>query len=89
MPLKSGALLIVIGWTALLGACSQPEEENMSSPGANQPVTEIVEVDGAQNPTDDQEVFLLEQQTQEGEIVDFGNPENSGLSKAPEEQPSN
>jgi hypothetical protein len=89
MPLKSGALLVVIGWAALLGACSSPEEKNTSSQGAIEPITEIVEADGEGNSTDDQEVFLLEQQTQEGEIVEFGNPENGESSKASEEQPSN
>jgi hypothetical protein len=89
MPLKFGALLAVISWTALLGACVPSLEKTTSSQEAVKPINEIVEPNDEEQSTDDQEVFLLEQQTPEGEVVEFGNTESSGLSEAPEEFPKN
>jgi hypothetical protein len=89
MPLKFGALLVVIGWTAVLGACVSSVEKKTSSQEAIKPINEIVETNGEEQSTDDQEVFLLEQQTPEGELVESGSTENSGLSEAPEELPNN
>jgi hypothetical protein len=89
MPLKFGALLIVIGCSAALGIFSLLEENKISSQEAVKPIAEIVEINGEKEHTNDQEVFLLEQQTQEGVIVESGSTESQQLGEPLEESPRN
>ncbi|MCU0536192.1 MAG: hypothetical protein MUD14_20080 [Hydrococcus sp. Prado102] len=84
MPIKIGALLIAIGWVSFLGACSQIEEKNTSK-GEFQPIDQFLEANSEKQTTDDQEVFLLEQQTPEGELVESNSTDISGLDEVPEE----
>jgi hypothetical protein len=84
MPIKIGALLIAISWASVLGACSQIEEKNTYK-GEFQPIDQFLEANSDQQTTDDQEVFFLEQQTPEGELVESENTDISGLGEVPEE----
>ena len=83
MPIKIGALLIAISWLSFLGACSQIEEKNTSNVEF-QPIDQFLEANSDKQTTDDQEVFLLEQQTPEGEIVEPDNADISGADEVPE-----
>jgi hypothetical protein len=84
MPFKIGALLVVISWVSLLGACSQIKEKNTFK-REFQPIDQFLEANSDKQTTDGQEVFLLEQQTLEGELVESDSAEVSGLGKVPEE----
>lgn len=86
MSTKIGALIFVVSWTLFLGACSSPEVKKTSQ-SEMQLMNQLVEANGEEQTTDDQEVFLLEQYTPDGEIVDSSSVENSGLVEAPEESP--
>jgi hypothetical protein len=87
MSIRLGASAIIISWTLFLGACSSPEVKKTSQ-SEMQFMNQLVEANGEEQTTDDQEIFLLEQQTPDGEIVDLENIENSGLEEAPQEPPS-
>jgi hypothetical protein len=88
MRINFGALFFVIAWTTLLGSCSSLEQPKFSQEKVL-PIDRLVEVDGEDQSTDDQEVFLLEQQTQEDEVVDSGSVRRDGLDEVPEESPNN
>jgi hypothetical protein len=88
MRINFGALFFVIAWTTLLGSCSYLERSKFSQEKVL-PIDHLVEANDEDQSTDDQEVFLLEQQTQEGEIVDSGSVRRDGLDEVPEESPSN
>jgi len=87
MSNKLGALIIVVSWTLFLGACSSPEVKKTSQ-SEMQFLNQLVEANGEEQTTDDQEVFLLEQHTPDGEIVDSDSVGESGFVEASEESPS-
>lgn len=88
MSTKLGVLIFVVSGTVFLGACSSPEVKNTSQ-SEIQLMNQLVEANDKAQTTDDQEVFLLEQYTPDGKMIDSGSVESSGFVEAPEESPSN
>jgi hypothetical protein len=76
MKIKLGALSLVVGLTALLGACSSIERK-ATSEEPFQPIDQFVKANDEEQSSESQdtEMFVLEQQTPEGEIFE---PENAG-----------
>lgn len=88
MRTQLGALSIAFACMTLLGAYSLVENKN-SSREAFRPIDEFVEANDEQQSTDDQEIFLLEQETPEGEVFESSGEDGNGADEAPEKRSNN
>jgi hypothetical protein len=88
MRTQLGALSIAFACMTLLGAYSLVENKNASRE-AFKPIDEFVKANDEQQSTDDQEIFLLEQETPEGEIFESGSEDNNGSDEALEKRSNN
>jgi hypothetical protein len=85
MRTQLGALAIACACMTLLGAYSLVENKNASREAFGS-IDEFVEANDERQSTDDQEIFLLEQQTPEGELYESSNEDDYRFDEAPEKR---